>query len=110
MDKTTKINLYDFKSHIFGGSFDTVVDKRMRGSGASCLGRIVQGTSCPDTGLVDSTIHLSDVQMKFLGKNFEEFHITEALLACTQAVGWSKKLEFIMRSPSWIHAARSGSG
>ena len=31
-------------------------------------------------------------------------------LACTQAVGWLKKPEFIMRSPSWIRAARSGPG
>ena len=31
-------------------------------------------------------------------------------VACTQAVGWSKKTEFIMRSPSWIRAARSGPG
>ena len=31
-------------------------------------------------------------------------------LACTQAVGWSKKPEFVMRSPSWIRAARSGPG
>ena len=31
-------------------------------------------------------------------------------VACTQAVGWSKKPEFVMRSPSWIRAARSGPG
>ena len=31
-------------------------------------------------------------------------------LACTQAVGWSKKPEFVMRSPSWIRAARSEPG
>ena len=31
-------------------------------------------------------------------------------IACTQAVGWSKKTEFAMRSPSWIRAARSGPG
>ena len=30
--------------------------------------------------------------------------------ACTQAVGWSKKPEFVMRSPSWIRAAWSGPG
>ena len=58
---------------------------------------------------MDSAFHLSDVEMKFLGKNFEEFHITEALLACTQGIGWSKKPEFIMRSSSWIRTARSGS-
>ena len=29
-------------------------------------------------------------------------------LACSQAVGWSKKPEFVMRSPSWIRAAGSG--
>ena len=27
-----------------------------------------------------------------------------------QAVGWSKKPELVMRSPSWIRAARSGPG
>ena len=29
-------------------------------------------------------------------------------IACTQAVGWSKKPEFVLKSPSWIRAARSG--
>ena len=33
-----------------------------------------------------------------------------SLVACTQAVGWSKKPEFGMRSPSWICAVRSGPG
>ena len=27
-----------------------------------------------------------------------------------QEVGWSKNPEFVMRSPSWIRAARSGPG
>ena len=31
-------------------------------------------------------------------------------IACTQAVGWSKKPEFVMRWPFWIRAARSGPG
>ena len=35
---------------------------------------------------------------------------SEVHLACTQAVGWSKKPEFVMRSPSWIRAASSGPG
>ena len=38
------------------------------------------------------------------------FYKTKVRLACTQAVGWSKKPEFVMRSPSWIRAARSGPG
>ena len=43
-------------------------------------------------------------------------HITEVLATCVialaskQAVGWSKKTEFVMRSPSWIRAARSRPG
>ena len=31
-------------------------------------------------------------------------------MACTQAGGWSKKPEFVMRWPFWIRAARSGPG
>ena len=53
--------------------------------------------------------------------NFQAFALRDtkvAALACTQAVGWSKKAEFVwskksefvMMSPSWIRATRSGPG
>ena len=38
------------------------------------------------------------------------FVLNDTGLACTQVVGWSKKPEFVMRSSSWICAARSGPG
>ena len=53
VDKRTKNNLYDIKSwvHTFSLSIGLEVDQRTRGlvvwrSGASCLGRIIQGAIC----------------------------------------------------------------
>ena len=55
------------------------------------------------------------MESRFLEPPKERNYTNYGYIACTQvaytqAVGWSKKPEFVMRSPSWIRAARSGPG
>ena len=61
-----------------------------------------ESSFCPPTARLDARDYCDSEKIFF--------RVTTFVLACTQAVGWSKKPEFVMRSPSWIRAARSKPG